>query len=1023
MHLLPGDLIRLVETPKEKAKDAVAALGGVDGIAYSLNVSLDTGLYSSDTADLAARQDMYGKNYIEPSKPQTLLQLMWHAFQDLTIIVLTCAGVLSLILGFTVGHKEKVVRNTTTTTTRALSGNAGTAWIEGFSILLAVTIVVLVTALNNYQKDKQFRALNAVKDDESIKVLRDGAPCEVSKFDLVVGDIVRLDVGDILPADGVVIQSHDLKLDESAMTGESFLMLKDKVTAPFLFSGTKVMEGMGSMLVLCVGASSQAGMISSLVMGSTAQAKEAPLVDNSVYVEVASPRGSLHEAKVQAHGGSSKHDTISPLQGKLDKLTLFLGKFGFSVATLVVVALAARYSIDKFAVQKASWSTDDLKELLHFFIVGVSVLVVAIPEGLPLAVTISLAFSVKKMLADNNLVRHLSACETMGSATTICSDKTGTLTTNRMTVMRCRVGAATFAPTTDASPLSPTATELLVHAICLNSTAELIGVDRAHTGNKTECALLTFVLDVLRAPSYADLRKDHGAVCHWLPFSSAKKRMSIVVPTSATTCRVYTKGASEIVLGLCSMLVTVEGAAVPLTDPASHIATIAAFASEGLRTLCIAYRDIDAPFETVVGWPEMQLESDLSCVAIVGIEDPLRPEVPDAIRQCNQAGIVVRMVTGDNIDTATSIARKCGILPPSDPDALVMEGVDFRSTVLDARGNIKQDAFDEIWPRLRVLARSSPQDKYTLVSGMMQSTLHGPQVVAVTGDGTNDAPALKKANVGFAMGICGTAVSKDASDIILMDDNFKSIVNAVKWGRNVYDSVSKFLQFQLTVTVTAITLCVVGAIVLEETPLTAIQLLWVNLIMNTFASLALATGTPTDAMLERKPYPKTKALISKKMTKHIVGQALFQLAVLLTLTFKGEELLEIPSGRKYEIVSTDPSQHYTVIFNTFVFLQLFNEINARCIHDEKSIFTGFLANRVYLGISVIQVLLQVLIVEFGGSVFECAPLTVAQWFVCLGLGALSLPVGFFLRRIHSHHLPKSFGFVRKAPTTALRFHR
>ncbi|EQC26031.1 calcium-translocating P-type ATPase, PMCA-type, partial [Saprolegnia diclina VS20] len=677
-----------------------------------------------------------------------------------------------------------------------------------------------------------------------------------------------------------------------------------------------------------------------------------------------------------------------------------------------------------FGVQKADWSTDDLKEFLHFFIVGVSVLVVAIPEGLPLAVTISLAFSVKKMLADNNLVRHLGACETMGSATTICSDKTGTLTTNKMTVMQCRIGHTTFAPATDLESLAlaPLTRERLVHAMCLNSTAELIGPERAHTGNKTECALLMFASE-LGAPSYAALRKDFGSVCHWLPFSSAKKRMSIVLPLTATTTRVFTKGASEIVLGLCDAQLLEDGASIALSDTTSHMATISSFAKNGLRTLCLAFKDVDAPYEVVATMSEAQLETNLTCIAIVGIEDPLRPEVPGAIRQCNQAGIIVRMVTGDNIDTATSIAAKCGILPADDPDAIVMEGATFRAAVLDARGNIKQDAFDAIWPNLRVLARSSPQDKYTLVSGMMQSTIHGPQVVAVTGDGTNDAPALKKANVGFAMGICGTAVSKDASDIILMDDNFKSIVNAVKWGRNVYDSVSKFLQFQLTVTVTAITLCVIGAVVLEETPLTAIQLLWVNLIMNTFASLALATGIPTDAMLERKPYPKTKALISKKMTKHIVGQALFQLAVLLTLTFKGEVLLAIPSGRKYEITSADPSQHYTVIFNTFVFLQLFNEINARCIHDEATIMEGFFANKLYLGISVIQVVLQALIVQFGGSVFECAPLSVGLWFVCLGLGALSLPIGFCLRRIHSHHLPKSFGFVRKAPTTALRFRR
>ncbi|RHY83373.1 hypothetical protein DYB31_011285, partial [Aphanomyces astaci] len=390
---------------------------------------------------------------------------------------------------------------------------------------------------------------------------------------------------------------------------------------------------------------------------------------------------------------------------------------------------------------------------------------------------------------------------------------------------------------------------------------------------------------------------------------------------------------------------------------------------------------------------------------IVGIEDPVREEVPESIRQCNEAGIVVRMVTGDNIVTAKSIALKCGIISPND-GSLVMEGSVFRARVLDANGNIKQDEFDKIWPMLRVLARSSPKDKHTLVSGLIQSNVvpHGPQVVAVTGDGTNDAPALKKADVGFAMGICGTAVAKDASDIILMDDNFRSIVSAVKWGRNVYDSIAKFLQFQLTVNVVAITTAVVGAIVLNESPLTAIQLLWVNLIMDTFASLALATEPPTDALLNRKPYPRTKALLSKKMLKHILGQSVFQLVLILLLVFRGEKFFGIDSGRRENQVLASgernpPSQHYTIVFNTFVFLQLFNELNARKIHDEVNIFTNLWGNTLFLSISVFQVGAQALICQLGGRAFGCTMLTTEQFFICIGLGSLSLPVGLVLRLV------------------------
>ncbi|KAF0746719.1 hypothetical protein AaE_008010, partial [Aphanomyces astaci] len=465
------------------------------------------------------------------------------------------------------------------------------------------------------------------------------------------------------------------------------------------------------------------------------------------------------------------------------------------------------------------------------------------------------------------------------------------------------------------------------------------------------------------------------------------------------------KGASEIVLELCTSQLNLDGTTSAFGAAERNAVKdniIEKYASQAYRTLSLAYRDVDASPEVVKNWSDEEIETDLTCICIVGIEDPVRDEVPESIRHCNEAGIVVRMVTGDNIATARSIALKCGIISPDD-GSLVMEGSVFRARVLDANGNINQSEFDKIWPMLRVLARSSPKDKFTLVSGLQVAG----QVVAVTGDGTNDAPALKKADVGFAMGICGTAVAKDASDIILMDDNFRSIVNAVKWGRNVYDSICKFLQFQLTVNVVAVTMAMTGAVVLEESPLTAVQLLWVNLIMNAFASLALATDMPTDAMLHRKPYPRNKALLSQTMTKHIFGQAVYQLAVLMPLTFVGDSLLGIESGQKYKRGgATGPTLHYTMVFNTFVLFQLFNEINARRIHDEPNVFEGISRNRTFVVMASVQVILQACIVQFGSVAFGCVALNATQWAICVAIGSTSLPVRFALRWFSARLMPQ-----------------
>ncbi|XP_017482339.1 PREDICTED: plasma membrane calcium-transporting ATPase 1-like, partial [Rhagoletis zephyria] len=388
--------------------------------------------------------------------------------------------------------------------------------------------------------------------------------------------------------------------------------------------------------------------------------------------------------------------------------------------------------------------------------------------------------------------------------------------------------------------------------------------------------------------------------------------------------------------------------------------------------------------------------------------------VPDAIRKCQRAGITVRMVTGDNVNTARSIATKCGIIRPGE-DFLVLEGKEFNKRIRDSKGEVRQELFDKVWPRLRVLARSSPSDKYILVKHIIESKLNpNREVVAVTGDGTNDGPALKKADVGFAMGIAGTDVAKEASDIILTDDNFSSIVKAVMWGRNVYDSIAKFLQFQLTVNVVAVIVAFVGACTIEDSPLKAVQMLWVNLIMDTLASLALATEMPTTSLLLRKPYGRTKPLISRTMMKNIIGHAIYQLVVIFSLLFAGHRFFDIDSGLGASLNAL-PSQHFTIIFNTFVMMTLFNEVNSRKIHGERNIFEGLFSNPIFYGILFVTAIAQVIIVQFGGRPFNTAALTLEQWMWCILFGVGVLVWGQIITTIPTKRIPKQFSWGSGPP--------
>uniref|UniRef100_A0A8D0A034 Calcium-transporting ATPase n=1 Tax=Sander lucioperca TaxID=283035 RepID=A0A8D0A034_SANLU len=1039
------ELRELMELRSAEAVNKIQdAHGDVQGICRRLKTSPIEGL-SGNPVDLEKRHAAFGKNFIPPKKAKTFLQLVWEALQDVTLIILEIAAIISLGLSFyhppggdseACGQVAGGVED---------EGEAQAGWIEGAAILFSVIIVVLVTAFNDWSKEKQFRGLQSrIEHEQKFTVIRKGQVIQIPVAELVVGDIAQIKYGDLLPADGILIQGNDLKIDESSLTGESDQVRKSMEKDPMLLSGTHVMEGSGRMVVSAVGLNSQTGIIFTLLgAGEHDEVKKVkktaeqdgkpdtipdfitqpPKTQDGIALEIqplksdeATESEEKEEAKPVKKVNVTKKEK-SVLQGKLTKLAVQIGKAGLIMSALTVVILILYFVIDTFAVQGRTWLAECtpiyIQYFVKFFIIGVTVLVVAVPEGLPLAVTISLAYSVKKMMKDNNLVRHLDACETMGNATAICSDKTGTLTMNRMTVVQAYVGDTHYRTVPEPDAIKPETLEVMVNSISINSayTTKILSPEKEgglprHVGNKTECALLGLVLELKR--DYQPIRDEvpEEKLYKVYTFNSSRKSMSTVLKNADGGFRMYSKGASEIVLRKCSYILDAQGQPrifKPKDRDEMVRKVIEPMACDGLRTICVAYRDFPADAGEPNWDNENDILNDLTCIVVVGIEDPVRPEVPEAITKCQRAGITVRMVTGDNINTARAIATKCGILLPGE-DFLCMEGKEFNQQIRNDQGEVEQERLDKVWPKLRVLARSSPTDKHTLVKGIIDSTVgETRQVVAVTGDGTNDGPALKKADVGFAMGIAGTDVAKEASDIILTDDNFTSIVKAVMWGRNVYDSISKFLQFQLTVNVVAVIVAFTGACITQDSPLKAVQMLWVNLIMDTLASLALATEPPTESLLLRRPYGRNKPLISRTMMKNILGHAVYQLVIIFTLLFAGESIFDMDSGRNAPL-HAPPSEHYTIVFNVFVMMQLFNEINARKIHGERNVFEGIYRNPIFCSVVLGTFVLQIIIVQFGGKPFSCTALTIDQWLWCVFIGVGELLWGQLISAIPTHRL-------------------
>ncbi|KAH0526601.1 hypothetical protein TsFJ059_009902 [Trichoderma semiorbis] len=921
------------------------------------------------------RYRIFRDNRIPEKKGKSLLQLMWITFNDKVLILLSIAAAISLAVGLyqTFGQKHD-------------ANEPKVEWVEGVAIIVAIAIVVIVGSLNDYQKELQFAKLNRKKQDRNIKVVRSGATMELSVYDVMVGDVIHLEPGDMIPADGVLIEGFDVKCDESQATGESDIIRKraaDEVCEaienheslkkmdPFIQSGARVMEGVGTYMATSTG----------------------------IYSTYGKTLMSLNE-----------DPDATPLQNKLNVIATYIAKLGGAAGLLLFIVLFIEFLVrlphdNGTPAQKG-------QDFLNIFIVVVTIVVVAVPEGLPLAVTLALAFATTRMLKDANLVRHLKACEVMGNATTICSDKTGTLTQNKMQVVAGTVGVnhefsssriqdsedgnSTTPVSEFVKKLSAPVKELLLDSIALNSTAfegEIEG-EKTFIGSKTETALLLFARDHLGMGPVSELRENSTTV-QIIPFDSERKCMGIVIRLSSGTHRLFIKGASEILLAQCSQALrdpSLDASVTRLTEEHGDAISqlIVSYAKRSLRTIGLCYRDFES-------WPPLGLRSSegkgevlfedlfqqMTFAGMVGIQDPLREGVPEAVKLCQSAGVVVRMVTGDNKITAEAIARECGILQE---DSLVMEGPEFRKL-----SDFKQM---EIIPRLHVLARSSPQDKRILVQQLKAMG----ETVAVTGDGTNDAPALRKADVGFSMGIAGTEVAKEASAIILMDDNFASIVKALKWGRAVNDAVKRFLQFQLTVNITAVILTFVTAVSSEseKSVLTAVQLLWVNLIMDTLAALALATDPPQDSVLDRKPEPKGSSIISPTMWKMIIGQALYQLAITFLLYYGGTHVVQ-------PIVGGDLAHEdiETLVFNTFVWMQIFNQWNNRRLDNKFNIFEGLTRNWFFIAISTLMMGGQILIVFVGGAAFSIAKKDQSggMWGIAIVLGFLSIPIGMLIRLI------------------------
>ena len=867
-------------------------------------------------------REKYGANLLTPPKRPSLLKLYLEKFEDPVVRVLLIAAVFSLIIS--------VIEN---------------EYAETIGIIAAILLATGIGFYFEYDANKKFDLLNAVTEETLVKVIRNGRIQEIPRKDVVVGDIVVLETGEEIPADGELIEAISLQVNESNLTGEPVIN-KTIIEADFdeeatyasnlVMRGTTVVDGHGSMKVLRVGDATEIGKVA---RQSTEQTTEP-----------------------------------TPLNIQLTKLANLIGKIGFTVAGLAFLIFFIKDVVLYFDFGALNGWHDWLPVLertLKYFMMAVTLIVVAVPEGLPMSVTLSLALNMRRMLATNNLVRKMHACETMGAITVICTDKTGTLTQNLM-----QVHEPNFYGLKDGGKLADDdISRLIAEGISANSTAFLEetgeGEKPKGVGNPTEVALLLWLNSQKR--NYFELREG-ARVLDQLTFSTERKFMATLVKSPLIGKKVlYIKGAPEIVLGKCKEVI-LDGRRVDSVEYRSTVeAQLLGYQNMAMRTLGFAFRLVEdnEPDDCVA----LVSENNLNFLGVVAISDPIRPDVPAAVAKCQSAGIGIKIVTGDTPGTATEIARQIGLWKPEDTERNRITGVAFAELS-------DEEALDRVMD-LKIMSRARPTDKQRLVRLLQQKGA----VVAVTGDGTNDAPALNHAQVGLSMGT-GTSVAKEASDITLLDDSFNSIGTAVMWGRSLYKNIQRFIVFQLTINFVALLIVLLGSIVGTELPLTVTQMLWVNLIMDTFAALALASIPPSESVMNDKPRRSTDFIISKAMQHNIFGVGTLFLVVLMAMI--------------YYFTNADGGmtvQRLTIFFTFFVMLQFWNLFNARVFGTTDSAFKG-LTKSYGMELIVLAILGgQFLIVQFGGAVFRTEPLDWQTWLIIIGSSSLVLWIGELIRLV------------------------
>ncbi|XP_031274561.1 calcium-transporting ATPase 12, plasma membrane-type-like [Pistacia vera] len=918
-------------------------LGGVEGVATALGVSSDNGIGGSKD-DITRRSQIFGTNSYHKPPPKGFRYFLIGAFKNTAIFILLVWAALALAFGI----KQHGVEE---------------GWYEGVSIIVAVLLMVALSAVSNLIEETQSNERKELSINIKVEVVRDARHQQVSLFDLVVGDVVLLRTGDQIPADGLFLKGYRLEVDESSMTGENDFVEVNSNHNPFLLSGTKVVDGYGQMLVVSVGMNTTWGRMMSSIADDQSNEK-------------------------------------TQLQARLDKLICSIEKLGFSLAFLVLAYLLFNYftgkTKDKNGNKEYNGSKTDLdaifKSVAHILTATVATLVAAILSGLPVAVTLTLAYSMKRMMADQAMVKKLSGYEKMSSATVVCTEKTGILTLKQMKVTEFWLGQESIKKDS-RDMVASNVRELFYQAVGLNTTGGVYkpvsGSVPEFSGSPTEKAILSWATQELGMNM--EKVKQKYTILQVETFNSDKKRSGVSIrKTDDNTIHVHWKGAAEMILAMCSQYYENNGVTKTIDEDERQKTEnmIDSMAAKGLRCIAFAHKKIfkeEMQYNEDGNTHQTLREDDLTLLGIVTLKDPCRPGEKTDVEICKSAGLGIKMITGDNVFTAKAIARECGILQykaQAKNDEEVVEGKQFRNYT-------PEDRMEKV-DKIRVMARSSPFDKLLMVKCLKEKG----HVVVVTGEDNNDAPALKKADIGLWMGIQGCEIAKESSDIVILDDKFTTVATTLKWGRCFNNNIKTFIQFQLTFNIAALVINVVAGFVPgNKIPLTAVQLVWVNIILDTLVALALATERPTDELMKNPPQGHTEPIITNIMWRNLLYQALYQIAVLLILQFVGESIFKV-----------SPEVNGTMVFNTFFLCQVFSFFNARKL-EKTNVFRGIHKNKLYLGLMGVAILVQFLKVEILNKFASKERLNWRQWLTCNALGAFTLPIGFIVKFIHVPEKP------------------